>query len=193
MAILLYNKTAHDSVPIRAALTYAARRVDVEGNVIVKVTPSRRVQPGAHFHTGWPYIWHLAARRVKGKGRLLTSTPTGWVTMSLPRHCRGYEITAAEWFCRTALHEMAHVRDHRRGTLERDEKNGTRRAPWVKRACEVKAENAVYDARPVTKGDRVRVDDLVLGIALVLEAAALKWLKRRLTEWASRRSATPPS
>lgn len=176
--IRLYNHTRIPDRPMRDVLTWAAHKIGVRGDVFVKVTVGTRLRAGAHAATGFPYLGFLrgSGSREGSNGKLM-GRHSGYIVCSLPtpENAKPYELDAAEWFLRVALHEMSHVHDIREGIhnqLVRMEQRsfGKRRMAHDSRPCELRAENRVYDALQDSWAKR-RADELVIALALAIEAA----------------------
>ena len=173
--IRLYNRTRHPDGPIRDALAHAARAIGVRGDVVVKVTPSRRQFPGAYVRREFPCLGFL--RGVRGRegrdGRLVGDRP-GFAVLSLPARSKDW-LEACWWFMRTAIHEMAHVRQIREGRygelrLREALRTGShsRRMRHDSRPCEVDAWDQVDDAGR-DKRRYLRQQDATIDMALAIE------------------------
>jgi hypothetical protein len=138
----------------------------VKGDVVVKVTHGHSQ---GFFKKGSPYLWHLSHKRIPyGNPRRMKmiGNASGWVECCIPRlHAvRGVQKSEIVGHCpwqmvsrhivETAMHEMAHVAQHREGEdqkLIQPEWNYKRihgrRPPHRKRPIEVDAENRLYDVK----------------------------------------------
>ena len=172
MSIKLFNHTRYPDAPIKTVLTTAARLIGVRGDVAVKVTVSKLIRPDGYAKHAVPYLWHLQGgpKKKNGKNSHLIHTPLGYVLLSLPRGPLSESVVmlAAEHFFDVAMHEMAHIKDFRQGTLRRDPKTKSgRRIAHKDRPCEIDADNMVYDAMQ-KRGSAKRRQELSRSLADVM-------------------------
>lgn len=185
MKIKVYNKTCYDSKPFKKVLEVAHHRLGIKGCVIVKLTRGGTWLSKGYAHKGFPYMWHLSNKLLKGEDRFKMEKDSGygWVEMSLPREIgRGgkMEIDHATWIYELLFHELGHVYDYRNGNrwaADDTPKKSGRRVRWRERPSEIRAENFAYDAeRKVAKKQK---EELILVMALEIERVCAAKLKRK--------------
>jgi hypothetical protein len=182
----LYNHTRYPDQALKDVLNFAAQVAGVKGDVPVKVTRARSLQPGALAHQSFPYLKTLKGKPTTSIDRRILKCPVGWVSISLPdldcnrfasmRLYAGY--IAARWFVNVAIHEMAHIRQYRTGQFrEKREADGAsfggklpgkrRKMSHDRRPCEIDAENTVDAVRQDAARNRRRLE-LIGELAYVL-------------------------
>lgn len=168
--ILLFNHTKHDDKIIQKVLAYAARRLKVPGRTAVRVNSSRIYFPGATAFRGWACEGYLKTWRNSDSMKRIGAY--GFIEMRIPVQVRSIDEAekAAEWFVSVATHEMAHIKDYRKGQFVRSDrlKHG-RRPKHRQRPIEISAENHAYDARPKTPKEKEARAQLVASVASMLE------------------------
>lgn len=177
--VRLYNHTRYDDGVLRSVLNFAARAAGVDGDVPVKVTYCRHLRGGGMAHDGWPYLKTLKGRPTTSKDKRILQTPIGWVEVHLPRSLTGHINTkdppmdAAEWFVDVAIHEMAHIRQHRSNMSDAfyGKRFRSRRVAHDRRPCEIDAYNTVDAVQQNRQRDKRR-QELVIALATELENSA---------------------
>jgi len=174
LKIKLYNKTKYDSKPFKKVMEVAYTRLKIRGCAVVKLTRGGTWLAHGVANTGYPYMWSLSVKPLKGKAnryKMEKNSGYGWVTISLPQEVgRGgkTEIDHAEWIYDLIFHELAHIKDFRTGNPRDDtpKRNG-RRIAWKARPIEIRAENFSYDAQQ--KVSKAHKEELVFNLALEIE------------------------
>ena len=145
----LYNKTPYASEPLRALLEVAGRVAGARtAGVVVKITLARGTQVRG-FAQQFAF-WHL------------------YIQIQLPHPKWPFDpLEKAERFFDAAIHEWTHIRDFQEHLPIAQPGPGGRRPPHDSRIEEIRAENAVYDARE--RGVHRRHQDAIIALALAFE------------------------
>lgn len=149
MGLKLYNCTSVPNEAIQAVLQIAKRLAGVKGNVIVKID-SRRGGGGYAMEATSVQRRFLINGRKKSASRNVrrVATDGGYTVITFARNTHEGGIWAARAFFETAIHEFAHIRDFQNGAAFVHYAPGSRKQlPHRKRVHEIRAENAVYDAK----------------------------------------------
>jgi hypothetical protein len=157
--IKLYNKSPYDDKTLIRVLSYCSRRMKVKGDTVVKVTCNHSGGSKGMAHRGFPYLWHLSKKRIKGDRRTkMIGKNEGWFEISIVhpnhikrwlKHDKNYDISACESFIRVSSHEFAHIYQFRNfETFFTERTNTGKRIAHRKREIEIDANNKVYNKEP---------------------------------------------